>query len=97
MNVKEQKEAFQRRLAYIVAIGFFAILIVLIIQGKYPDTVTLIIGSLIGSYTIVIGYFFGSSKGSADKGEAIQKLPAVPSPDSKTTQTTETTIETPAP
>lgn len=65
------KEIYMYALGAIVTIGFFAITIYLIYSGKYNDAVMLIIGALIGAFTTVVGYFFGSSKGSADKTELL--------------------------
>lgn len=57
----------------LIVIGFFAVLVWLIIIGGYEREVGLIVGALIASFTAVVGYFFGSSKGSADKTEIMKK------------------------
>jgi hypothetical protein len=67
------KEIYMYVLGAIVVIGFIVLSVFLILSGKYPDAVNLMIGSIISSFTIVLGYFYGSSKGSADKTEAINK------------------------
>lgn len=67
------KEIYMYALGALVALGFFGITIFLISTGKYNDAVMLIIGALIGAFTTVVGYFFGSSKGSADKTELLNQ------------------------
>jgi hypothetical protein len=61
------KEIAMYILGGLVAIGFFAIVILLVISGKNEGTLNLLIGALIGAFTSVIHYFFGSSSGSAEK------------------------------
>jgi hypothetical protein len=69
------KEVYMYVLGAIVVIGFIALAVFLVVSGKYPDAVNLMVGAVISSFTLVLGYFYGSSKGSADKTEAInQKL-----------------------
>lgn len=58
-------------LGALVAIGFFATLIFMILKGSYESSVNLIVGALVGSFTTIVAYFFGSSKSSADKTEMI--------------------------
>jgi len=69
----KSKDVFMYVLGGIVSIGFFAVLVFLIWKGENPTDVSLIIGSLIGAFSMVISYFFGSSKGSADKSELMKK------------------------
>ena len=60
-----------------VALGtFFLIGMLVYVVLKNPDTplkdtLTLAIGSLLAAFALVVGYFYGSSKGSADKSDAI--------------------------
>jgi len=68
------KEFYMYALGSIVVIGFFATLIYMIKKGGYESEVNMIVGALIGSFITVTGYFYGSSKGSADKTELINKL-----------------------
>lgn len=65
------KEIFMYVLGGLITIGFFATLIYLISKGGSESTVNLLVGSLIGSFGLVVGYFYGSSKGSADKNELL--------------------------
>jgi hypothetical protein len=38
------------------------------------DLLNLVVGALIGSFASVVGYFFGSSAGSAQKDETISTI-----------------------
>ena len=58
-------------LGALVTIGFFATLIFMILKGSYESSVNLIVGALVGSFTTIVAYFFGSSKSSTDKTEMI--------------------------
>lgn len=69
------KELFQYCLGGMIVIGFFTLIVVLIYKGIPPDnkdTFTLLIGALIGSFTSIVGYFFGSSLGSSKKTDMIK-------------------------
>lgn len=71
INMKN-KDIFQYLLGAIIVIGFFALLIVLAYSGvpeQNKDLLNLVVGALIGSFATVVGYFYGSSKGSAEKNE----------------------------
>lgn len=70
------KDIYQYVLGALVVIGFFALLIILIkkeVPAPNKDLLNLVVGALIGSFATVVGYFFGSSKGSADKNEMFRK------------------------
>jgi len=67
------KDIFQYALGTVIVIGFFGVLIAFIIKGGYPGMVELIIGALIAAFGTVVGYFYGSSKGSAEKNDLINK------------------------
>jgi len=71
--MKQVKEIYMYALGALIALGFFVVMIYLIHSGKYDNAVMLIIGALIGAFSTVVGYFFGSSKGSADKTELLSK------------------------
>ena len=61
-------------LGALIAIGFFALLYILVYKSipvENKDVLNLVIGALIGSFTTVVSYFFGSSKGSSDKTKLI--------------------------
>ena len=70
---KKVKDVFMYVLGGIIVIGFFAILAYLIYTKGYESTLNLAIGALIGAFTTIVGFFFGSSKGSHDKNELIKK------------------------
>jgi drug/metabolite transporter (DMT)-like permease len=64
------KEAYMYFLGAIIVVGFFLLLYFLIYQtipDNNKDILNIVVGALIGSFTTVVGYFYGSSKGSADK------------------------------
>lgn len=65
------KDIFFYSLGALVVIGFFSTLIVLIIKGADKDTQNLLIGALIAAFSTVVGYFYGSSKGSQEKDELL--------------------------
>jgi len=71
--MKTGKEIFMYVLGALVVVGFFTILWYLIKQGTFESTINLAIGSLIGAFATIVGYFYGSSKGSSDKNELINK------------------------
>lgn len=61
-------------LGALIVIGFFVILIVVFrteMPDKNKDIGLLVIGALVAKFSDVVAYFFGSSKGSADKSEII--------------------------
>jgi len=43
------------------------------LTSKDQQTINLVIGALLGAFGTVVGYFYGSSKGSADKNEMVYK------------------------
>lgn len=67
------KEIFMYSFAALVVMGFFGVLIYMIKIGTYETSINLIVGALISAFTIIVGYFFGSSKGSADKNEMLKR------------------------
>ncbi len=71
------KEIFIYVLGAIIVIGFFVTLIFMIQKEKYESEVNMIVGALIGSFITVVGFFYGSSKGSADKTDLLTKNKAL--------------------
>ena len=71
--MEKLKEIFMYILGGLVLIGFFAVLWYLIYQGTFESTINLAIGSLIAAFATVVNYFYGSSKGSADKNNLLKK------------------------
>ena len=63
--MKDQtKELYMYILGAIIVVGFFSIVTYKLSKG---DDVQLEIGALLGAFGAVVGYFYGSSKGSSDK------------------------------
>ena len=70
----KSKDVFQYTLAGLVVIGFFAIVILMLyatIPVANQGPLNIIVGGLITGFATVIGYFFGSSKGSQAKDDII--------------------------
>lgn len=64
------KDIFQYALGAIIVIGFFVLLYILMnseIPVSNRDLLYLVTGTLLGAFTTVVTYFYGSSKGSAEK------------------------------
>lgn len=71
------KDLFQYILGGLIVVGFFALLYFLVFQpvpDKNSDLLNLIVGALIGSFATVVGYFYGSSAGSAAKEKTISDI-----------------------
>jgi surface polysaccharide O-acyltransferase-like enzyme len=70
------KEIYQYVLGSVIVIGII-IIIVLLINNEIPednkDALNLVIGAIIGAFLTVVGYFFGSSLGSAKKNDIIDR------------------------
>jgi len=69
------KAIFQYVLGGVIVIGFFVLLALLIytaIPSENKDILNLVIGALIGSFTSVVGYYYGSSLGSHEKNELLK-------------------------
>lgn len=59
-------------LGALITVGFFALLVLLLfkpIPENNNEVLYLAIGSLLSSFSMVVGYFYGSSAGSAQKTE----------------------------
>ena len=72
---KEIKDIYQYVLAGVIVFGFFSLLYILIkseIPTNNRELLSLTIGALIGSFSSVVGYFFGSSAGSSRKDDIIK-------------------------
>jgi len=66
------KDLFQYILGALIVVGFFALLYLLVksaIPEPNKDLLNLVVGALIASFSMVVGYFYGSSAGSARKDE----------------------------
>ena len=75
--MKTIKDIFQYGLGALIVIGFFVLLYLLVsrtVPDVNKDLLNLIVGALIGSFSTIVGYFFGSSAGSAKKDETISNI-----------------------
>lgn len=70
------KDLMMYILGGLITLGFFGLLGLLIFNPtpmENKDLLNITIGSLIAGFTTVVGYFYGSSKGSAEKNELINR------------------------
>jgi len=75
MKKIKPKDIYMYAVGAIAIIGFFVVLYFMITStNDYKTEVNIAIGGLITMTTMVFSYFFGSSKGSADKSETIDKM-----------------------
>jgi hypothetical protein len=44
-------------------------------SDEYKSELGIILGALVGAFGTVVGYFYGSSKGSADKNDLLKNKP----------------------
>lgn len=66
----EKKNLFRYILAAIIILGLITVMIFMFTHNEsneYTGTINLCVGALIGAFTTVYTYEFGSSKGSSDK------------------------------
>lgn len=72
------KQIFQYTLAAVVIVGtfwlFYLLLIHTVPEGN-RDALLVVLGVLTGAFASIVNYFFGSSKGSADKTEIMNGGP----------------------
>lgn len=92
--MEKLKEIFMYSLGALVVFGFFFILWIIFRQEMPPSNKEIglmVIGALIAKFSDVVGYFFGSSKGSADKTASLNKQAEALAENtvSKTTETTD--------
>ena len=74
--MEKLKELYMYLLGAIIVAGFFLLLYFLIYQqipADNKDILNIAVGALIGSFGSIVSYFYGSSKGSADKTEMLKK------------------------
>lgn len=70
------KEIFQFILGGLIVAGFFALLILLVLSAvpnENKDLLNLVVGTLIGSFSGIVSYFFGSSLGSSKKDQLLNE------------------------
>jgi len=69
----KSKEIFQYALAALIVIAFFVVLALMIEKGTDANPVLNVMVGTLGTITVMVAsYFFGSSKGSADKNDIIK-------------------------
>jgi hypothetical protein len=81
MNIETTKATGKRdinlyMLAWVIVIGFFCLVGLLIFKELPKDSngvIYMLFGALASGFTGIMGYFFGSSKSSADKTELLAK------------------------
>ncbi len=67
------KEIYQYALAALIVIAFFIVLVLMIEKGSDANPVLNVMVGTLGTITVMVAsYFFGSSKGSADKNDIIK-------------------------
>ncbi len=69
------QQIFQYVLAAFIVLGFFGVIILLLfvdLSDSVQDALLILLGVLAGGFGAVVQYFFGSSKGSADKNDMIK-------------------------
>jgi hypothetical protein len=72
--MENAKEIFMYSLAALITAGMFILIIFLLLnRPEMRDLISMAIGALVGSFVTVVGYFFGSSKGSQEKDKRINK------------------------
>lgn len=74
--MKKISEIYMYVLGALIVIGFFVLLGLLIFKGvpsENKEVLYLVIGALISSFTGVVQFFFGSSKGSKDKTDILKQ------------------------
>jgi hypothetical protein len=73
---KPWQEIFMYVLGALVTLGFFGTVAILMFVDLAPsvkDPLMLLLGIEGGAFAAVIGYFYGSSKGSSDKQASIDR------------------------
>ena len=68
------KDIFQYALAGLIVIGFFSLLYFVFVRPIPPinrEVGLIVIGAIVGNFNHIVGYFFGSSKSSAEKTELL--------------------------
>jgi len=74
--MKKKREIAMYILGAIIVSGFFLLLFALTIYNipsNNKEALNITIGALIGAFTSVVGFFYGSSLGSRDKNDMLNK------------------------
>ena len=59
-------------IAIVIVLATFSVIYLFVfytVPESNKDALNIVLGALMGGFSLVLGYFFGSSKGSADKQE----------------------------
>lgn len=76
----EVKDNTPKILAYAITLGFFGVLVFMMLaevpQGS-RDVLNIMLGSLATAWISITGYYFGSTSGSAQKTALLAKAPAI--------------------
>jgi uncharacterized membrane protein len=74
MQSMKTKDIFMYVLGALIVLGTFVLIAMLLIyRTEMTDVINITIGSLLAAFGLVVGYFYGSSKGSADKTDMMKK------------------------
>lgn len=74
MTNRQIKNSMMVTLAIIIVLAFFALMAIgLFTQSISEPLLNTLFGALTASFSAVVMYFFGSSKGSADKTEIMER------------------------
>lgn len=74
MTTMKTRNIMMYVLGALIILAFFGLLGLLVlypVPEKNNQVLTIAVGALITSFSMVVGYFYGSSKGSADKNELL--------------------------
>ena len=74
--MKQAKELYMYALGALFMIGYFSLIgfvLTRIIPAENKEIALMLFGTLTAGVSLILGYFYGSSKGSADKTEIMNK------------------------
>jgi FtsH-binding integral membrane protein len=75
MIMENWKEKFMMILAVVIVLGTLGAIILLMkwdVPSENTEALYLVLGAFIASFSSVVNYFFGSSKGSSDKTQMLK-------------------------
>lgn len=77
----KQDDIFSKRFIYYLTIGIVSFVFIMVgalffveIPQDNKTIIDMVVGIVIGGYTSIMAFYFGSSKGSKDKASTIEKL-----------------------